>query len=163
MTARRNARRVPKSSREWVEHFRANEKSEALPREGSRLSEAEREAVVASVQERGAASRSLPAGLPRPGRLRDGQAAVGRHGFEEAAKSGRAGGVHRGVAHGADQRDLRAHTPRRGGARVFCTARCSSARASSSGGITARPCGAADRAFGATGADAGRSSKPPPR
>jgi hypothetical protein len=51
MTAKQKARQVPKSSREWVEHFRANEKPEALPREGPRLSEAEREAVVASVQE----------------------------------------------------------------------------------------------------------------
>jgi hypothetical protein len=51
MTTNRKARQVPKSSREWAEHFRANEKPEALPREGSRLSEAEREAVVASVQE----------------------------------------------------------------------------------------------------------------
>ena len=47
----RGAYQVPKSSREWVEHFRANEKPEALPREGPRLSEAEKEAVVASVQE----------------------------------------------------------------------------------------------------------------
>jgi hypothetical protein len=51
MTAKRKARRVPKSSREWGEHFYANERPEALPREGPRLSEAERGAVVASVQE----------------------------------------------------------------------------------------------------------------
>ena len=51
MTTKPKARQVPKSSREWMEHFRANEKPEALPREGSRLSEAEREAVVASDQE----------------------------------------------------------------------------------------------------------------
>lgn len=36
MTARRKARQVAKCSREWVEHFRANEKPEALPREGPR-------------------------------------------------------------------------------------------------------------------------------
>jgi hypothetical protein len=51
MRGKRKARQVPKSSREWVEHFRANEKPEALAREGPGLSEAEREAVVASVQE----------------------------------------------------------------------------------------------------------------
>ena len=51
MTAKRKAHRVPKSSREWVEHFYANERPEALPQEGPRLSEAERDAVVASVQE----------------------------------------------------------------------------------------------------------------
>lgn len=51
MRGKREARQVPKSSREWVEHFRANEKPEALAREGPGLSEAEREAVVASVQE----------------------------------------------------------------------------------------------------------------
>jgi hypothetical protein len=43
--------RAPKSSLEWLEHFRANEKPEILTREGPRLSEAEKAAVVASVQE----------------------------------------------------------------------------------------------------------------
>ena len=41
----------PRSSREWLEHFRTNEKPEVLPEGGPRLSEAEREAVIASVQE----------------------------------------------------------------------------------------------------------------
>ncbi len=41
----------PRSSREWLEHFRANEEPEVLPEGGPRLSEAEREAVVSSIQE----------------------------------------------------------------------------------------------------------------
>jgi hypothetical protein len=41
----------PRSSHEWLEHFRANEKPEVLPEGGPRLSEAEREAVIASIQE----------------------------------------------------------------------------------------------------------------
>jgi rubrerythrin len=40
-----------RSSREWLEHFRANEEPEVLPESGPRLPEAEREAVVASIQE----------------------------------------------------------------------------------------------------------------
>lgn len=50
-TPRQRVRRVPKTSLEWLEHFRANEEPEALPRNGPRLSEAEKAAVVASVQE----------------------------------------------------------------------------------------------------------------
>ncbi len=41
----------PRSSREWLEHFRANEEPEELPREEPRLSEEEKEAVISSVQE----------------------------------------------------------------------------------------------------------------
>jgi hypothetical protein len=41
----------PRSSREWLEHFRANEEAEVLPEGGPRLSEAEREAVISSIQE----------------------------------------------------------------------------------------------------------------
>jgi hypothetical protein len=37
----------PRSSREWLEHFRANEKPEVLPEGGPRLSEA----VISSIQE----------------------------------------------------------------------------------------------------------------
>ncbi len=43
--------RGPRSSREWLEHFRTNERPEVLPQGGPRLSEAEREAVIASIQE----------------------------------------------------------------------------------------------------------------
>ena len=63
MSAKRKARRVPKSSREWFERFRANEKPEALPREGPWLSNEERKAVVASIQEfRAAAEMMNPEG-----------------------------------------------------------------------------------------------------
>ena len=41
----------PRSSREWLEHFRTNEEPEALPEGGPRLSEGEREAVISSIQE----------------------------------------------------------------------------------------------------------------
>lgn len=41
----------PHSSRDWLADFQANEEPEALPREGPRLSEVEKEAVVSSVQE----------------------------------------------------------------------------------------------------------------
>ncbi len=41
----------PRSSREWLASFRANEEPEALPQGGTRLSEAEKEAVTSSVQE----------------------------------------------------------------------------------------------------------------
>ena len=41
----------PRSSREWLEHFRANEGPEALPEGGPWLSEVEREALIPSIQE----------------------------------------------------------------------------------------------------------------
>ncbi len=41
----------PRSSREWLELFQANEEPESLPREGPRLSEVEKDAVISSVQE----------------------------------------------------------------------------------------------------------------
>ncbi|HET7480602.1 MAG TPA: ferritin-like domain-containing protein [Rubrobacteraceae bacterium] len=50
-TPQQRVRRGPKSSLGWLEHFRANEEPEVLTREGPRLSEAEKAAVVASVQE----------------------------------------------------------------------------------------------------------------
>jgi hypothetical protein len=40
----------PRSSREWLEHFRANERPGVVPEGGLRLSESEREAVVSSIQ-----------------------------------------------------------------------------------------------------------------
>ena len=41
----------PRSSREWLEHFRANEEPEVLPEVGPLLSASEREAVISSIQE----------------------------------------------------------------------------------------------------------------
>ncbi len=41
----------PRSSTEWLEHFRANEEPEVLPDEGPRLMEAEKRAVISSIQE----------------------------------------------------------------------------------------------------------------
>jgi hypothetical protein len=125
-----------------VEHFRANEKPEALPREGPRLSEAEREAVVASIQEfqlgessEGRHLHRLATEYARQTGDEDYLRAVEyfireeqRHAhylrnflalegfgtvkqrwadtvFQETAKSGRARGLHRGVAHGGDHRE----------------------------------------------------------
>jgi hypothetical protein len=42
---------TPRSSREWLEHFRANEEQELLPEGGPPLSEAEREALIPSIKE----------------------------------------------------------------------------------------------------------------
>jgi hypothetical protein len=42
---------TPRSSREWLEHFRDNERPEVLPEGGPRLSEVEREALISSIQE----------------------------------------------------------------------------------------------------------------
>ncbi|CAN5673361.1 ferritin-like domain-containing protein [soil metagenome] len=41
----------PRSSTEWLEHFRANEEPEVLPDKGPRLTESEKAAVITSIQE----------------------------------------------------------------------------------------------------------------
>lgn len=41
----------PRSSTEWLEHFRANEEPEVLPDKGPRLTKAEKDAIIASIQE----------------------------------------------------------------------------------------------------------------
>lgn len=46
-----DASQEPRSSREWLDHFRANEEPEVLPEGGPLLSDAERKAVIPSVQE----------------------------------------------------------------------------------------------------------------
>lgn len=41
----------PRSSAQWLEHFRANEEPEVLSQDGPRLAKAEKDAVIASIQE----------------------------------------------------------------------------------------------------------------